>query len=128
MQWTLVLPWTEPTSSQRAPNAVFDDTIVAFAGLTPESWLLVATAAGGAAAGQLLWTTEFPLGSSVPSAIAVAGDVAVLELDGKVFAVHPGNGSIAWNVSSPCTLGNPRLVSSRYVPTGSLPAGNNSGQ
>ena len=114
-QWSLVLPWTDPPSDQRTPTAVFDDRVIAFAGLTPDAWVLVATGAAGASAGQLLWTTEFPLGSSIPSTVAVAGELAVLELDGRVFAVHPGNGSVAWNATSPCSLGDPRMVNTRWV-------------
>lgn len=90
------------------------DRIIAFAGLDGGSWTLVASSAAGPSAGQLLWTTKLPLGSSLPSVVAVAGDLAVMELDGRVFAVHPGNGSLAWNATSPCSLGDPRMVNSRW--------------
>lgn len=91
--------------------ATFDDRLVAFAGLDGDEWQLV----GASAAGRVMWTTELPLRTSLPSAVvsAVAGELAVMELDSRVYGVHPGNGSVAWNVTSPCGLGDPRLIASR---------------
>lgn len=95
-----------------------DDQLVAFAGLDGERWELVGAAVAGPDAGRVQWTAQFPLASQLPSTIAVAGELAVLELDGRVFAVDPRNGSVVWNATSPCSLGDPRMVDSRWVGAG----------
>ncbi|KAL4422963.1 hypothetical protein ABPG75_009160 [Micractinium tetrahymenae] len=124
-QLSLVLPWPDTQDSQRAPAAVFDasgaatgQVLVAVAGLTPLSWEVAGFAvAAGPASTQVgtvrLWTTQLPLGGSIPSAVAAAGGLAVLELDGRVLALQPQDGSLAWNTTSPCSLGRPRPVSAR---------------
>lgn len=93
--------------------------LVAVAGLTPSSWEVAGFAvAAGPASTQLgaarAWTTQLPLGGSIPSAVAAAGGLAVLELDGRVLALRPQDGSLAWNASSPCSLGRPRPVRARW--------------
>jgi outer membrane protein assembly factor BamB len=90
-----------------------DDLLVAFTGLDGRQWELVGAAISGPDAGRVLWTAELPLGSQLPSTIAVAGELAVLELDGRVFAVDPRNGTVLWNATSPCSLGDPRMVDTR---------------
>lgn len=111
-QWSLGLPWTDTIAS--FPGAVFgDDLLVAFTGLDGRQWELVGAAIAGPDAGRVLWTAELPLGSQMPSTIAVAGELAVLELDGRVFAVDPRNGTVLWNATSPCSLGDPRMVDTR---------------
>lgn len=113
MQWSLNLAWADSRASTHA--AVFDDELlVAFTGFDGRQWALEGAAVDGPDAGRVLWTTLFPLGTSLPSAVVAAGKLAVLQLDNRVFAVDPrANGSIAWNVSSPCSLGEPRLVPSK---------------
>ena len=105
-----MLPWTQVPSSQNHPAAVFGDVVVTVAGLTTGGWVVAASAAAGAAAGQLLWTTTLPLGTSLPTPVAVVGDLAVLALDSRIYALLPANGSLAWNASSQCSLGDPLLV------------------
>ena len=113
-QWSLGLPWSDSISG--FPGAVFgDDLLVAFTGLDGRQWELVGAAIAGPDAGRVQWTAEFPLGSQLPSTIAVAGELAVLELDGRVFAVDPRNGTVRWNATSPCSLGDPRMVDTRCV-------------
>lgn len=114
LQWSLGLPWADTIAG--FPGAVFgDDLLVAFTGLDGRQWELVGAAVAGPDAGRVLWTAQFPLGSQLPSTIAVAGELAVLELDGRVFAVDPRNGTVLWNATSPCSLGDPRMVDSRCV-------------
>lgn len=116
LQWSLGLPWADASTGARV--AVFgDDHLVAFTGLDGADWQLVGAAVAGPSAGRVLWTTELPLGSSLPSAVTAAGDLAVVELDGSVFGLHPRNGSVAFirTAGSLCSLGDPRLVSSKCV-------------
>lgn len=123
-QLSLVLPWSDTQDSQRAPAAVFDgsdstNVLVAVAGLTSTSWEVAGFAVTtGPASTQVdaarAWTTQLPLGGSIPTAVAAAGGLAVLELDGRVMALQPRDGGLAWNASSPCTLGRPRFVSARW--------------
>ncbi|KAL4451232.1 hypothetical protein ABPG77_009304 [Micractinium sp. CCAP 211/92] len=120
---SLVLPWSDTQDSQRAPAAVFDggdstNVLVAVAGLTSISWEVAGFAVtAGPASAQVgvsrAWTTQLPMGGSIPTAVAAAGGLAVLELDGRVMALQPRDGGLAWNASSPCTLGRPRFVSAR---------------
>lgn len=114
LQWSLGLPWADTGAG--VPGAVFDnDRLVAFTGLDGERWELTGAAVAGPDAGRVLWTAEFPLGTTLPSPVAAAGELAVIELDGQVYAVHPDNGTIAWNTTSPCSLGDPKLVTARCV-------------
>ena len=116
---SVALPWSEPAASRAAQQAVFGDAVlVAFAELTPTAWVLAGLAAAGgpsqdAAAGRPLWTAQFPVRTGIPSALAVGGEQAVFELDGRIYAVQPANGSVAWNATSPCVHGGPRIMSSR---------------
>lgn len=116
-----MLPWSDSLDSQRAPAAVFNagngsDVLVAVAGLTPTSWEVAGFAVGpaGSQGGTTrVWTVQLPLGGSIPSAVAAAAGLAVLELDGRLLALQPWDGGLAWNASSPCSLGRPRPVSAR---------------
>lgn len=93
--------------------------MVAVAGLTASGWQLAGTAvrsSGASVNTTPLWATPLPLKDGIPSAVAVAGRLAVLELDGRVLAVHPHDGVLAWNATSPCSLGRPRPISSRCAP------------
>ncbi len=129
-QLSLVLPWSDTQDSQRAPAAVFDggdstNVLVAVAGLTSISWEVAGFAVtAGPASAQVgvsrAWTTQLPLGGSIPTAVATAGGLAVLELDGRVMALQPRDGGLAWNASSPCTLGRPRFVSTRWGRGGAM--------
>ena len=118
LQLSMVLPWAEPPGDQRAPTAVFAgagaaQVAVAVGNLTAAGWEVRGVSVASTGALTPLWNATLPLGAGIPSAVTVAGELAVVHLDGRLLALHPSNGSLAWNATSPCSLGNPRLVNAR---------------